>query len=141
MDRIIRTGSSETFVGMNNMVTRNDGFTLLELLIVLTLIGLLATIAVPMYNNSIVKAKESVLKEDLFVMREAIDKYYADNGAYPSDLSALKEKKYIRTVPVDPFTSSADTWVKVSAQGEEGVFDIKSGSDQSGRNGVPYAEW
>lgn len=118
-----------------------SGFTLIELLLVLSLIGILAGIAVPLYHKSIAKAREGALKEDLYQMREAIDKYYADNGEYPSSISVLAEKKYIRSVPTDPFTGSNDTWVEVPAEMEQGVFDIKSGSSLVGTDGTAYSEW
>lgn len=108
---------------------------------VVTLIGILATIAVPMYQNSVIKAREAALAEDLFTVRDAIDKYYADNRSYPESLSVLAEKKYIRFVPEDPFTRSNETWVEVPPDGGTGVYDIKSGSDLVGANGVAYEEW
>src|SRR3990172_12573135 len=85
------------------------GFTLIELMLVITIIGILATIALPMYQSSVTKAREAALQENLFQMRTAIDKFYADQGEYPPSLTGLVEKKYIRAVPVDPFTGSMDT--------------------------------
>lgn len=120
---------------------RRAGFTLIELLFVITIIGILATIAVPMYHNSIIRAKEATLKDDLYHMRDAIDKYYADNGEYPPSLTALVDKKYIRAVPEDPFTGSKDAWITIQAEEGHGVFDVKSGSDLIGRNGTAYNEW
>lgn len=117
------------------------GFTLIELMVVISIIGILATIAVPMYQSSVTKAKESTLKEDLYQMRSAVDKYYADNGAYPGSLSALAEKKYIRSLPVDPFTGAGDTWVEVPPDEGEGVYDVKSGSTLTALNGTSYNEW
>lgn len=108
---------------------------------VVTLIGILATIAVPMYQNSVIKAREAALAEDLFTLRDAIDKYYADNRGYPASLSVLAEKKYIRFVPEDPFTRSSGTWVEVPSDDGSGLYDIKSGSDLVGTNGVAYQEW
>ncbi|MBI5234876.1 MAG: prepilin-type N-terminal cleavage/methylation domain-containing protein [Deltaproteobacteria bacterium] len=123
------------------MAAATRGFTLIELLIVLTLIGIVAGIAAPLYHKSVVSAREAALKENLYQMREAIDKYYADAGEYPQGLISLVEKKYIRSVPADPFTRSKDTWVEVPAEGETGVFDVKSGSALTGNNGTPYNEW
>ena len=117
------------------------GFTLIELMLVITIIGILATIALPMYQSSVTKAREAALQENLFQMRTAIDKFYADQGEYPPSLTGLVEKKYIRAVPVDPFTGSMDTWAEVPPEEGTGVFDIRSGSDLVGRNGVPYSEW
>lgn len=119
----------------------STGFTLIELMVVITIIGILAGIAIPMYWNSVVKAKEATLKEDLYQIRESIDKYYADNNEYPATLSGIVEKKYIRSIPADPFTGSSDTWVEVPPQGSSGVFDVHSGSNLVGANGVAYSEW
>jgi general secretion pathway protein G len=93
-----------------------------------------------MYHNSVVKAREAVLMEDLFRMRESLDKFFADKGEYPPSLGALVESRYIRALPVDPFTESADTW-QSDPDDDGGVFDVHSGSDLTGRNGVPYSEW
>lgn len=123
------------------LAMKNRGFTLIELMFVITIIGILATVAVPMYRNSLIRAKEATLKEDLYHMREAIDKYYADHGGYPQAIAVLAEKKYIRSIPEDPFTGSKDKWVEVPADGEEGIYDVKSGSDLTGRSGVAYSEW
>jgi len=125
------------------------GFTLIELLIVMTLITILAGISLAVYNNSIVRAKEAVLKEDLFQMREAMDKYYADKNRWPPSLDALVEDKYIRMVPVDPITNSATTWQTTYGEAdpgnpssEPGISNVHSGSDQvSPLTGSPYAEW
>jgi len=110
-------------------------------MVVVSIIGILVTIAVPVYNNSVTRAKEAALKEDLYQMRDAIDKHYADLGEYPSTLATLAEKKYIRSIPVDPFTDSKDTWVEIQSDDAQGVYDVKSGSVLTGRNGVPYNEW
>ena len=117
------------------------GFTLIELMVVLSLVAILASIAVPYYWNSVIKAHEAVLLEDLFQMRDAIDKYYGDNGEYPSDLLTLADKKYIRGVPIDPITNSDETWVEEYAEDGTGIFDVHSGSDKIGRNDIPYREW
>ena len=94
-----------------------------------------------MYGSSVTRAKEAALKEDLYQMRDALDKHYADLGEYPSTIAALAEKKYVRSIPVDPFTGSKDTWVEVQSEDATGVYDVKSGSDLTDRNGVPYNEW
>lgn len=109
-------------------------------MLVITIIGILAGIAAPMYRNSVIRAKEAALKEDLFLMRDSIDKYYADNGEYPAALEAIVSKKYIRAIPVDPFTGSEE-WGEVPPDEGAGVFDVKSLSAVPGSNGVPYNEW
>ena len=119
------------------------GFTLIELMIVVSMIAILATMAMPNFQKSIVRAKETRLKRDLFIMRDMIDQYYSDNGSYPDSLESLAENKYIRKVPVDPFTLSDDTWVLIPPEGEDikgGVFDVHSGSDLISLDGVPYNE-
>ena len=124
------------------------GFTLIELLIVMSIIGILAAIAVPSYQRSLIKAREAVLLEDLYQMRRAIDAYFADHISYPESLENLVENKYLRSIPRDPFTQTSDSWTTVPPEpapdGEMpkgGVFDVHSGSDLVGLNGVPYNEW
>ena len=117
------------------------GFTLIELLVVLSIISILAGIAVPMYQNSIVRANEAILKEDLFQLRDAIDKYYADHGQYPPAILSLVDRKYIRSIPQDPFTGSDESWIVLASDDGVGVFDLHSGSEAVGRNGVVYSEW
>jgi general secretion pathway protein G len=124
------------------------GFTLIELLVVITLIVVLAGMGLASYSTSITRAKEAVLKEDLFRMRDAIDQYYADKAKYPADLPSLVSDGYLRRIPEDPFTQSADTWQTQPAEidpanptSEPGVFDVKSGSDATGLDGSRYADW
>ena len=119
------------------------GFTLIELLVVMTIIGVLLTIAVPRYFRTVERSKETVLKHDLSVMRDSIDKYYGDLGQYPETLAVLAEKHYIRSVPVDPFTKSAETWVVVASEDPDhpGVRDMHSGSPNSGYDGSPFVSW
>lgn len=119
------------------------GFTLIELLVVMTIIGVLLTIASPRYFRTVARSKETVLKHDLSVMRESIDKYYADTGEYPDALPALVEKNYIRSVPVDPFTRSAKTWLLLASDDPDhpGVRDVHSGSPDSGFDGSPFVSW
>lgn len=109
---------------------RKAGFTLIEILVVMAIIATLLTLVVPRYFNQTERAKEAVLRQDLAVMRDAIDKHYGDVGVYPESLGALVSGKYLRRIPVDPLTDSADTWLVVApsdpAQGA--VFDVKSGS-------------
>lgn len=121
------------------------GFTFIEMLIVVAIIGILATIALPSFQLGVAKAKEAALKENLFILRDVIDQYFADQELYPPTLEVLVEKRYLRRVPVDPITGKSDTWTFVYAtdeQGQEnGIADVRSGSEQMGLNGVPYREW
>jgi general secretion pathway protein G len=124
---------------------QKPGFTLIELMIVITIIGILITLAQPSYNRAVTAAKEATLKENLFILRDAIDQYYADNAKYPPSLTDLAEKKYIRRVPKDPVTGSAETWSLVyftDEQGQQqGIFDLKSGSEAIALDGTRYSEW
>ena len=122
----------------------NKGFTLIELLIVMSIIAILATIAQPSFKQAIIKAMESVLKEDLFILRDVIDQYYADKGKYPPAMDDLVGEGYIRGIPRDPFTNSADTWQLIynsEQEEEQGIYDVHSGSDMVAVDGTPYNEW
>jgi len=131
-----------------------QGFTLLELIIVIAIIGILATIAMPKLLHTPDKAKEAVLRTDLRTFRDVIDQYYADKGKYPESLDVLVEDDYLRAIPIDPMTKSAETWEtvleepKLDAPPPEsdedmkpGIMDVHSGSSLSGSNGTPYNEW
>jgi general secretion pathway protein G len=127
---------------------RSRGFTLIELMIVMSIIVILAGIGLYAYTNSQTRAREAVLKEDLFRMRDAIDQYYADKNQYPPSLDALVSEKYLRALPVDPFTNSTDTWQTTLSEldaanpsATPGVYDVKSGSDRTSLEGTPYANW
>ncbi len=130
---------------MSNIVHRQraTGFTLIELLVVMVIIAILVSIAAPRYFNSVEKSKETVLRQDLSVMRDAIDKYYSDNDKYPDSLEDLVTKKYLRKLPVDPITDNATTWIVVppSDLDKGGVFDLHSGAPGNGRDGTPYSSW
>jgi len=119
------------------------GFTLIELLIVMAIIALLLTLAVPRYFGSLDKSREAVLKEDLYQFRDAIGKYYGDKGKYPDSLEALATEKYLRSVPVDPITDSSSTWVVVPPQDPQkgGVYDVKSGAQGRASDGTAYSDW
>src|ERR1700716_1564391 len=113
------------------------GFTLIELLVVMRIIGVLLTIAVPRYFRTVQRSKETVLRRDLSTMRESIDRYYGDLGQYPDALAALRDKHYIRNVPVDPFTKSSESWLVVESDDPDhpGVRDIHSGSPENAADG------
>ena len=127
---------------------RMSGFTLMEMMIVMVLIVILAGIGMGVYGNSVQRAKEATLKEDLFRMRDAIDQYYADKNKYPGSLEDLVSEKYLRAVPVDPFTSKSDSWQTTTSDPDPGnpsldtgISNVKSGSDQTGLDGTRYADW
>jgi general secretion pathway protein G len=124
------------------------GFTMIELTVVLAILVILAAMGMAQYRGSVIHAREAVLKEDLFGMRDAIDQYYADKGQYPSTLDALVSDGYMRRVPEDPFTKSNSTWQTIPAEpdpnnptAEAGIYDVKSGSDATSLNGEKYADW
>jgi general secretion pathway protein G len=136
------------FGNLYNGGTNRAGFTLIELMVVTTLIVILAGTGLAMYSTSVTRAREATLKEDLFRMRDAIDQYHADKGTYPPALDALVSGGYLRKLPEDPFTQSAETWVPVPAEpdpnnpiAEPGVFDVKSGSDKLALDGSKYGDW
>ncbi len=119
------------------------GFTLIELLVVLGIVALLLTLAVPRFFPSIDSAKETILGDNLRNTRLVIDQYYADTGRYPDSLEQLVEKKYLRSLPVDPLTESTSTWVLLPPEdaSKGAVYSIKSGAPGNDRSGKPYAEW
>jgi general secretion pathway protein G len=140
-DKITRCPNDQIPVG-------EPGFTIIELLVVVSIIVILATMGMTQYRNSVIYAREGVLKEDLFRLRDAIDQYYADKGQYPGTLDALVTDGYVRKIPEDPFTKSNSTWQTVPAEpdpnnptAEAGVYDVKSGSDATAIDGTKYAEW
>lgn len=119
------------------------GFTLVELLVVLAILALLLTLAVPRYFNSIEKAKDAALKHDLNTLRESLDKYYGDRGQYPKSLDDLVENKYIRKLPVDPITEKTNTWIFTPPEppmvGD--IYDIHSGAKGVAKDGTRYEDW
>jgi general secretion pathway protein G len=119
------------------------GFTLIELMVVLAIIGLLIALVVPHYSGRISKAEEAVLQEDLNVMRDALQKHYADAGQYPNTLEELVTKRYLRNIPKDPVAPPNVAWVLVPPADPQkgGVFDVRSASKAVGSNGKPYEQW
>ncbi len=124
-------------------VKQSPGFTLVELLIVLVLIALLASLAAPVVTGSIQNARESTLKESLHNMRKAIDDYYADTGNYPDTLDILVQKRYLRRVPTDPITDRKDSWTFVREEQATagGIMDVRSSAEGNGGDGKPFKEW
>jgi len=119
------------------------GFTLIELLVVMVIIGTLLSIAVPRYFRTLEHARETVLRQDLAILREAIDKFFADRNEYPEKLTTLAEKRYVLSIPIDPFTRSADTWKTVESDDPDhpGVKDVHSGAAEMAKDGTPFASW
>ncbi|HYS03992.1 MAG TPA: prepilin-type N-terminal cleavage/methylation domain-containing protein [Candidatus Dormibacteraeota bacterium] len=127
------------------------GFTLIELLIVVAIIGIIAGIAVVQLQNAPKKARESVLKEDLYALRDCIDQYFADKGKYPESLETLVEENYLRKLPADPITGSSESWQVVHAEADDedstdpsataGIIDVKSGAEGSALDGTRYSDW
>jgi general secretion pathway protein G len=137
-----------TRLGQLRVVRAMAGYTLVELMIVITLVMVLASVGLATYTNSVRRAREAVLAEDLFRMRDAIDQFYADKNKYPSTLQDLVSEGYLREIPKDPMTNSADTWVTENAEpdpnnlaAEPGVYDVRSGSEEVSMEGTKYSEW
>lgn len=131
-------------IGTGDMRSRwSRGFSLVELLLVLFVVALLASLVAPVVTSSIHRARESTLKEDLHVLRKAIDDFYTDTGRYPESLAQLAEKRYVRKIPIDPMTEQANTWVEVRGEGQNagGVVDVRSGSEEKSIDGVAYRDW
>ena len=126
------------------MVTRRcAAFTLIELMVVLAIVGVLLSIAVPRYYGSVDRAREAVLRENLFQLRDAIGKYYADRGRYPDTLESLSSGRYLRAIPADPITGSPGTWVVVAPADADqgGVFDVRSGASGRAADGSEFSTW
>jgi general secretion pathway protein G len=133
---------------LNRTRKPESGFTLIELMIVMLIIGILATLAIPRFIGAVKAAREAVLKEDLHVMRDAIDSYTMDKQKGPQSLDDLVQSGYLRVVPEDPMTHAKDTWVTDTSdalysidQTEPGISDVHSGSDETGSDGQPYSSW
>jgi general secretion pathway protein G len=130
------------------MLKNRRGFTLIELMIVMAIIAVLMSVALPIYNRSIIRAKESVLKNNLFTLRTVIDEYTYDKQKAPQTLNDLVSDGYLRQVPVDPMTNNAESWKIIMEdasntvnQSEPGIFDVRSGSEKTSLEGTPYSEW
>ncbi len=118
------------------------GFTFVELMVVMGIVALLLTIALPRYFDGLQRAREAVLKEDLAVMRDAISHYYGDKGVYPSSLEALVEQRYLRAIPEDPVTEQRDSWLVLPPPDlSPGVYDVRSGAEGVASDGSAYADW
>jgi len=125
-------------------VASRAGFTLLEMMVVLTIIVTIVSIAVPFYSSAIVRARESVLRSNLLTIRSVIDQYTYDKETPPQSLSDLVDEGYLREIPIDPITNSRETWELINETGptgESGLFDVRSGSDKTSLAGTPYNEW
>ena len=145
--RLRYQGALRPSSGQSRALSR-DGFTLIELLIVITLISILASMGIVQYRNSVQSTKEAILRTDLFRMRDAIDQYYADKAKYPASLDALVSDGYMRKIPEDPITKSADTWQTVPAEpdpgnpsAEPGIYDVKSGATGTALDGSSYSDF
>jgi len=146
--------NTENGKDMTKMLSTNknkkNGFTLIEMLIVFALIGILVGLGLPQYKYATKRARESVLKENLFQMRTLIDQYYADKGKYPYSLQALVDEKYMRAIPIDPITGSSETWIEMPEilseedlimAVEPGIADVLSGSELKSLDGTLYSTW
>ncbi|TEU05556.1 MAG: prepilin-type N-terminal cleavage/methylation domain-containing protein [Candidatus Aminicenantes bacterium] len=130
---------------------KEKGFTLIEIIIVFTLIGILVGLGIPQYKYAAKRAREAVLKEDLFILRKLINHYYLDKGRYPLSLQTLVDEQYLRSLPIDPMTKSSQTWVEVQQTLTEdelmlfdiqiGIVDVFSGSIEKAIDGNPYSTW
>ena len=128
-------------------IRRETGWTLVELLVVLSLVAVLASMAMSSYSTAVTRSREAVLKEDLFRMRDAIDQYFADRNEYPEGLQSLVTAGYLRTIPDDPFTGSNTSWQSIPAEYDPsnpvipGLFDVRSGAQGVAMDGSAYADW
>ena len=132
----------------NGRLKRLRGFTFVELMVVITIVVILITMAIPIYNRTIIRAKESVLKNNLFTLRTVIDNYTYDKQKAPQSLQDLVSEGYLREIPIDPMTGSNQTWKTIMEdasqsvnQSEPGIFDVKSGSDKISLDGTLYSDW
>jgi general secretion pathway protein G len=148
MARITPSGLKATGRRGRGTWQRQDGFTFVELTVVISIIVILITIAIPIYSKTVIRSKESVLKNNLFTIQTQLDNYTYDKRKAPQRLEDLVEAGYLRKVPVDPMTGSNETWKLIIEdvsqavdQSEPGIFDVRSGSDKIGLDGTPYSTW
>lgn len=143
----LNTGNGDK---VNRKSIFRPGFTLIEMVVVFTLIGILVGLGLPQFQNAAKRARETVLKEDLFLMRKLINQYYLDKNKYPASLQTLVDEGYLRKIPEDPITGSAETWVEIPqtltedelmANVTPGIMDVQSGSDKESLDGTPYSAW
>jgi len=129
---------------------KEKGFTLIELIIVITLIGILVGLGLPQFKNAVKRAREATLKENLFILRKLINQYYVDKGQYPQSLQTLVEEEYIFRIPIDPITRSTETWIEIpqvmtmeemAAGTMPGIVDVQSGSEDTSTDGTTYNTW
>jgi general secretion pathway protein G len=125
------------------VTVKKSGFTMIELLVAVAILAMLVSIAAPRYFGNMDRAREDVLRENLYILRDVIDKFHADHGRYPSNLEELVKEKYMRKVPVDPLTQSPNSWMLVPAlpDGSGGVMDVHSGAPNRARDGSWYKDW
>jgi len=133
-----------------DFASRKNGFTLIELIIVFALIGILVGLGLPQYKYATKRAREAVLRENLFQMRKLIDQYFVDKGKYPASLQTLIDETYMRGIPIDPMTKSSKTWVEIRESPseetlllglEQGIVDVRSGSEEKALDGTTYNTW
>ncbi|MFA5240851.1 MAG: type II secretion system protein [Sulfuricella sp.] len=140
----IKNGKGHFFHVCSGLQARKDeGFTLIELLVVMAIIATLLSIATPRYFHSIEKSREAVLRQDLNIMRDALDKFYGDTGKYPATLEDLVARKYIRAIPDDPIAGNATSWIAIAPDDpvKGGVYDVRSGAPGNARDGTLFSEW
>lgn len=143
MRLVLGQSAQESTGGLALSQNIRSGFTLVELLVVMAIVALLASLVAPRYFESIDRAKEAALRSNLKTLRDAIDRYHGDTGRYPESLVTLVEARFVRAIPTDPMTDSKETWVLIAHPGGSfaGVYDVRSGAEGTGRDGTPFSSW